>query len=94
MNTTTKADDATPAPGTGPQPPIYQGSCFGGQQGWVCPRCGAANAPWVARCACCPPAPPSYPPCDPWYPVNPTPTPFWPPYPGWPTITCCTGGRC
>lgn len=23
-----------------------------GSQGWVCPRCGVAHAPWVSRCDC------------------------------------------
>lgn len=22
------------------------------QQGWICPRCGRVNAPWVASCFC------------------------------------------
>ena len=23
-----------------------------GQQGWICPRCGRVNAPWVMQCPC------------------------------------------
>ena len=23
-----------------------------GQQGWICPRCGRVNAPWVMTCPC------------------------------------------
>lgn len=26
------------------------------QQGWLCPRCGCGNAPWVSHCPCLPAA--------------------------------------
>ena len=25
---------------------------YKGQEGWVCPKCGRVNAPWIATCPC------------------------------------------
>jgi hypothetical protein len=62
-----------------PQPP---------QQGWLCPRCGAINAPWVSQCMCMPRGVAPYVPVDP-YPTWPS---NWVPYHPWwenPTISTC-----
>lgn len=94
-NTTTPVNLGAPFPGT--EPVEFHGPAFPAPQGWICPRCGAANAPFVAQCPCHQ-APPSYPPYGPWRtdPWTPPPQPYWPsnppPYPGWPLITCCYGG--
>ncbi len=36
----------TPKPPPPPAPPSPM------REGWVCPVCGAGNAPWVAQCPC------------------------------------------
>lgn len=82
MNEDIKRDDTTTAPGTGPQSPPG----FSGPQGWICPRCGAANAPFVSQCPCVQ-AVPSYPSHpgwpDPAYPVGPYYPPQWVPTHPW-----------
>lgn len=35
-------------------PTTLQSSNNGGAVGWICPVCGAGNAPWVSRCSCKP----------------------------------------
>lgn len=50
--------------------------------GWVCPRCGRVNAPWVAHCDCTQDVWPSWPQTPPW-----TTDPNAPPY----TSTWTTG---
>ena len=46
-STTALPSNKNPAQYTYPTYPQY-----GGQQGWVCPKCGRVNAPWVATCPC------------------------------------------
>jgi len=58
------------------------------QEGWVCPKCGRVNAPWVLGCPCAIPNAitvpivyPVYPTIFPPYPCQPTYPPFYqPPY--------------
>ena len=66
---------------------------FGGREGWVCPRCGAANAPWVSQCGCSPAVTPRYP-SHPGWPTSPGPGDS--PQPWWnhpPVVLCCGGPR-
>ena len=84
-------------------PPTFHGPGFPAPTGWVCPKCGAANAPFASQCPCSA-APPAYPPWGPWRtdPGCPPPTPYWPtaPYPhprsvpvDHPIVVCSAGGR-
>ena len=96
-------DTATPINPGAPLPGTVLGPPTSAQHGWVCPKCGAANAPFVSQCPCVQAAPsyPSHPGWpDPAYPIGPHyPPPQWSPtHPwsipvGYPIVTCCAGGR-
>lgn len=84
-------DMSTPITPATPEPPFH-GPAFPAPQGWICPRCGASNAPGVMRCACGPchpshPGPGDFPPQQPYWQEHPWSIPV-----GYPVITCCAGG--
>lgn len=87
-------DSTTPI---NPNAPTFHGPMFPEPRGWICPRCGASNAPGVTRCSCGPAAPchPSHP-GWPTYPYvgDPPPQPYWPQFPCavYPQVTYCAGG--
>ena len=34
------------------RPNQFNTPCPNAQQGWVCPKCGRVNAPWMGTCPC------------------------------------------
>lgn len=63
-----------------------------GNTGWICPKCGKVNAPWVASCDCVSSIKITYPPyVAPYQPYNPP----WYPYTPWisPIVYCGAGAQ-
>ena len=52
MTTTDKVQQAESTAGTSTSANYYTIPPYHGERGWLCPRCGRVNAPWVRQCDC------------------------------------------